>query len=318
MFSETRFLPVLLATALLGAVPAARAAGPAVAGGTVFSGERAFSWLERQVELGPRVPGSRANLALRELIIGTASELGFAATPVCLTVADPLGGEDVEICNVVVSIPPRGTPAADRLWVAAHFDTRPIADQDRDPARRGLPVPGANDGASGTAVLLHLMEILAAEAPPTAVDLLFFDGEDSGAAGDAAGFCLGSRHLAATWQDFGSPLAGPPPRGLVLLDMIGDAELSVPMEATSLQYAGEWTTGIFARAAELGLTAFEPVPGRAVFDDHVPFLAAGIPAVDLIDFDYPHWHTTADTPEACSPGSLAQVGTLVLDLIRRP
>lgn len=283
-----------------------------------FSGDRAFVWLEEQVALGSREPGSAGNRQLREMILETARNLGFTATTGCLEVTDPLGGEPVEICNIVVTIAGTGAATAGRLWLGAHFDTRPIADHDPDPARRADPVPGANDGASGTAVLLHLMEVLQNVAPPTEVNLIFFDGEDSGAAGDPGGFCLGSKHLAASWQDFGSPLLGPPPRGLILLDMVGETGIAIPMEGYSRQYAPAWTEAVFARAAALGLTALVPEPGRPVYDDHVPFLAAGIPAVDLIDFEYAEWHTTADLPRACSAESLEQVGTLILDLVRHP
>jgi len=165
---------------------------------------------------------------------------------------------------------------------------------------------------------MHLMELMHEHAPPTEVNLLFFDGEDSGPAGDPAGFCLGSKHLASTWQDFGSPLAGDMPRGLVLLDMVGEKGVQIPMEGYSLQYAPNWTHEIFERAASLGLSALVAAPGRPIYDDHVPFLGAGIPAVDLIDFEYPQWHTTADLPDVCSAASLSQVGILVWDLIRNP
>jgi glutaminyl-peptide cyclotransferase len=311
---SSRFLiPVLLAALTAGQRPVlAETPTP------VFSGETAFAWLERQVALGPRVPGTAGNRALRDLILATAREHGLTATTVCLDVTDPLGGDEIEICNVVVDVPGTGASDAGRLWLGAHFDTRPIADRDPDPERRGRPVPGANDGASGTAVLLHLMELLAAAPPPTDVTLLFFDGEDSGPAGDPLGFCLGSRHLARSWDAFGSPLAGTPPRGLILLDMVGQRGTRIPMEGYSARYAPEWTARVFERAGRLGLTAFVAEPGRAVYDDHVPFLEAGIPAVNLIDFDYPEWHTTHDLPDACSPESLAAVGILVWDLVRNP
>lgn len=284
----------------------------------VFSGERAFVWLERQVDLGPRVPGTAGNRALRELILATAREAGFAPTTVCLQVTDPLGGDEVEICNVVVTVPAADGRRDDRLWLGAHFDTRPISDRDPDPSRRGLPVPGANDGASGTAVLLHLLELFAEQSPALEVSLLFFDGEDSGQPGSADGFCLGSRYLAATWEAFGSPLAGPRPRGLIVLDMVGETGCEIPQEGYSARYAPEWTAHVFERAAELGVTALVAAPGRAVFDDHVPFLEQGIPAVDLIDFEYEAWHTTADLPAACSAASLEQIGNLLWGLVRQP
>jgi len=162
------------------------------------------------------------------------------------------------------------------------------------------------------------METLQGIIPPTEVDLLFFDGEDLGMAGDVTDFCQGSRRMAETWRDFGSPLAGPAPRGLIVLDMVGQRGVQIPMEGYSVQYAPAWTKSVFERAGKLGLTGLIAAVDRPVYDDHVPFLAAGISAVDLIDFDYPEWHTTADLPAACSAASLYQTGSLLLSLILQP
>jgi hypothetical protein len=280
-----------------------------------FSGERAMEFLNAQCDLGPRPPGSEALEQLRQLIEEHARDLGLPVVRLCFKDTDPHSGQPVELCNLVVSCGPRG---GNRLWFGAHYDTRPQSDLDPDPARRHEPLLGANDGASGVAVLLHLMELLAADPPARGVDLLFFDGEDSGHAGDVSGFCLGSRHLARTWEDFGSPLAGTNPRALVLLDMVGKRGLNIGMEQYSYHYAPELTLAVFERAQALGLGAFEPRIARAVYDDHVPFLEAGLPAVNLIDFDYPAWHTTADTPDQCDPASLAQVGRLAASLAWRP
>ncbi|HPF70451.1 MAG TPA: M28 family peptidase [Candidatus Krumholzibacteria bacterium] len=280
-----------------------------------FSGERAFALLEAQCDLGPRSPNSPGLEALRVMIEEAARAAGLSAVRLPFTEADPLGGPDLVSCNIVVSAGPAG---GERLWIGAHYDTRPVSDQDPDPARRGEPLVGANDGASGVAVLLHLIELFAAEPPAAGVDLLFLDAEDSGRPAASETFCLGSRHLARTWQDFGNPLASGTPRGLVILDMVGDRDLGISMERYSLAWAGEWTRAVFDRAAALGLGAFRAEPGRAVVDDHLPFLQVGIPAVDLIDFDYPAWHTTADRPEACSAASLEQVGRLVTDLVYHP
>jgi len=217
--------------------------------------------------------------------------------------------------NVIGSFYPN---ERNRFLLAAHYDTRPWADEEPDTTLHARPILGANDGASGVAVLLHLAELLAARPPDRGVDLILFDGEDYGREGDLGAYCMGSTHLARNWQEFGSPLATGDPEGLILLDMVGQAALAVPMEGYSLQVAPEWTRAVFARATELGLTAFEPIPGRSVYDDHVPFLRAGIPAVDLIDFDFPAWHTTADRPEVCSAESLEQVGRLLTDVSYRP
>lgn len=280
-----------------------------------FSGDRAMELLKMQCDLGPRFPGSEGHLQLREMIAELAGDQGFRSFSLCFETTDPQSGKPVQGCNIVVPVGPAG---GKRLWLGAHFDTRPLSDQDPDREKRSVPLVGANDGASGVAILLHLMEILSSNPPTMGVDFLFFDVEDSGVAGDPQGFCLGSRHLAETWQDFGNPLALGEPRGVIVLDMVGKKNLQIPMEAYSLFNAPEWTTTVFDRAEDLGLAAFLPVQGPAVYDDHVPFMQQGIPAVDLIDFDYPQWHTTADTPDQCSAASLAEVGRLMVDLIYRP
>jgi hypothetical protein len=280
-----------------------------------FDGQRAMDWLLYQCEMGPRHPGSEGIRRLRSAIAAHADSLGLVCRSLGYTREDPYAAGLLEIRNLVVSTRPLG---GRRLWLGAHYDTRPRCDRDPDPAKRGQPLLGANDGASGVAVLLHLAELVAANPPPRGIDLIFFDAEDYGREGDSQFYCLGSSYLAKHWRDFGSPLAEGQPEGLIVLDMIGKAGLEVTMEQYSLLYAERWTHLVFTRARELDLPAFRAVPGPAVQDDHVPFLAVGIAAVDLIDFAYPQWHTTQDLPEACSPASLAQVGTLVADIIYRP
>ncbi|MFO7654391.1 MAG: M28 family peptidase [Candidatus Krumholzibacteriia bacterium] len=304
--------PVVAATA---APTAAATAGSAAAPtAPVFDGRRAFDWLVHQVELGPRNPGSEGHARLRAGLRAHADSLGLRHAEDVFRATDPLSGQEREYASVVISAGPVGDP---RVWIGAHYDTRPVSDLDPDPARRGEPLPGANDGASGTAVLLHLAELLAAAPPPVGVDLIFFDGEDSGRAGEPRTFCLGSQHLASNLGSFASPLRGRP-LGLVVLDMVGERGVSIPREGYSARYAPAWTSAVFRRAAELGVSALRDEPGPPVYDDHVPFLEAGIPAVDLIDFDFPQWHTTADTPAVCSAASLEQVGRLVLSICQDP
>ncbi len=273
--------------------------------------------LIEQCEMGPRTPGSPGNRQLRQLIISKAQEGGLEYSTHLFETPMPMGVSPVQLCNVVVSAGPRRGEPGSRLWLGAHFDTRPVSDRDQDLTKRGQPLVGANDGASGVAVLLHLMELMAEQAPAEGVDLIFFDGEDSGTGGVLESFCIGSQKLASTLGDFGNPLEAETCGGLIVLDMIADRNLFIPMEGYSLRNAPEFTRFVFSRAGKLGLPAFSMSPGRAVYDDHVPFLQMGIPAVDLIDFDYPSWHTTNDTPDACSAESLQQVGTLVTDLVYR-
>ena len=309
---------MLLAAVLLigGALPVACAAETVAAPiPPAFSGDRAMEWLERQCAIGPRPPGSAGIAALRAIVAAHADSLGLSYAELCFTAAIAGNDSTQRLCNLVISA---GPPGGVRLWLGVHYDTRPWCDRDPDPTRRDEPLIGANDAASGVAVLLHLAELLAATAPPRGVDLIFFDGEDSGRAGEVSGFCVGSRHLAASWREFGSPLATGEPAGLIVLDMIGKARLTVPQEGYSLRLAPAWTRAIFERAASLGLTAFEPQPGPAIYDDHVPFLQQGIQATDLIDFNFPQWHTTGDVPAVCAAASLEQVGTLVTDICYRP
>ncbi len=281
-----------------------------------FSGDEAQIKLEFQCELGPRIPGSPGNRALQDTLLARAEVLGFPGRRACFDTLSPLTGENMEVCNLVITIPGLGEGPA--LWLGAHFDTRPVCDQDPVLELRSQPLPGANDGASGVAVLWQLMEECRKTSPPRDVVLIFFDGEDSGLSGDPAGFCLGSSHLVSRWRTFGSILPEGFPQGMILLDMIGDIDLRIPQERYSLAYAADWTQKIFNRASELGLPAFVSEAGGGVYDDHIPFLQRRIPAVDLIDFDYPPWHTTGDVPGKCGPGSLEQVGRLLVDLVYHP
>ena len=282
---------------------------------TEFSGARAMELIIAQCDLGPRTPGSVGNRQLREMIVEMARESGLEVNTLCFDAVDPISEQAVQLCNVIVSAGPAG---GERLWLGAHYDTRPISDHDDDPELRSTPLVGANDGASGVAVLLHLIEIMADNPPNQGVELMFFDGEDSGLSGDSDGFCLGSRRLASTCRDFANPLSRGTPRGVIILDMVGKKNLQIPMEGYSAVNAPAWTSAIFKRAEELGLGAFVAERGPAVYDDHVPFMEQGIPAVDLIDFDFPQWHTTGDTPDKCSGASLEQVGRLMVDLIYNP
>ena len=269
-----------------------------------FDQSAAWQYLVAKVEFGPRVPGTAAHRACLDWMLGHLRERADRVIPHSFVVQDPYSDQRLQLTNVHASFRPELT---ERIAFAAHWDTRPRADMDT-PEHADQPIPGANDGASGVAVLLALADALRDHPPPIGVDLLFFDGEDWGKEGDPQYYLLGSKRFV---QDFPRYR----PRALILFDLVGDADLNIPMEGYSLRAAPELTRLVFDRAQSLGLSAFEPVPGPAVLDDHIPFLQARIPAVNLIDFDYPYWHTLEDTPDKCSPASLGQVGTLALHLL---
>ena len=159
---------------------------------------------------------------------------------------------------------------------------------------------------------------MAREPPPVGVDLLLVDAEDVGRSGDLDNFALGSKAFV---REMDRLLGGIRPRYAVLLDMVGDAQLRLPMEYYSWRDARELTQRIWQLAQELGYSQFVFEIGPAVYDDHLPLLEAGIPAVDIIDLDYSapdgqsYWHTLEDTPDKCSPESLEAVGTVITTLI---
>ncbi|MFH1852077.1 MAG: M28 family peptidase [Candidatus Neomarinimicrobiota bacterium] len=278
-----------------------------------FDGERAFAQLERQCAFGPRNPGSTGYLACRAYLLEQLTVLADTVITQPFELTDPVTGEQHALTNIIGQF---NRPAQRRILLGAHWDTRPWADRDPDPARRGEPIIGANDGASGVAVLLEVARILADRPPVMGVDIVFFDGEDLGENGDPASFARGSRFFARN-------LPLPHPAEAIVLDMIGDRELTIPVERYSHNHNPELVRKLWETARRLKLPAFQNRLGPVVYDDHVPLWEeAKIPAVDLIDFDYPnqfdnYWHTHSDLPRHCSAASLEQVGTLLIHHIYR-
>ncbi len=278
--------PPAFATTAVGTSPSSAA----------FDGERAYGWAVAQVELGPRVPGSDAHDRAVALILGGLQEAGWETERQTFAYGAFTG------TNVIG----RAGPAEGSLiLLGAHYDSRPQADQDAENPEQ--PVPGANDGASGVAVLLELARILSPETLASRVWLVFFDAEDGG---DLNGqpWIAGSRAFVATLAES--------PEAVIIVDMVGDSDLQLYYEENSTP---ELASAIWDTASGLGHDAFVAEPGYSILDDHIPFLERGIPAVDIIDFDYPYYHTTADTIDKISPQSLAQVGrTLQQWLSSRP
>jgi glutaminyl-peptide cyclotransferase len=272
-----------------------------------FDGQRAFADLLDQCRFGPRNPGSVGHRQAREYFLDKLSKTTDFVKVQDFVHSDHEEGAQLKLSNIIASFHPE---KARRVLLCAHWDTRPFADHDPDTARREEPILGANDGASGVAVLLEIARVISHDEPLLGVDIVLFDGEDGGDAGDPEGFCLGSKHFATVKGDY-QPEFG------ILLDMIGDKDLAVYKEAYSATYAKEVADSVWSRAKEMGLACFKDSVKHAVYDDHVPLLGAGIRVIDLIDFDYPYWHTTSDTPDKCSPESLQKIGDLLLHVLYR-
>lgn len=200
-----------------------------------------------------------------------------------------------------------------RFVLATHFDTRPWADEEPDPARRSFPVPGANDGTSGLAVVLELVGPLLARLPDdVGFSVILFDGEELGRPGQG-GYCMGSRHLAERIAAGSHPTLAAAEFGVVL-DMVGDADLRIRAEPNSIQFHPRLVDHLWGTASALGITAFDPeVRGVGIVDDHKFLSLAGIPSVLVIDRDYVAWHRVDDTIDRVAADSLATVGNVVLE-----
>ena len=296
-----------MAAAALGLLFAALFFAPRPARGEVpaLDGRAAQRWIERQCALGPRVPGTQAHAAWIELLGGHLDSLGVSWSRQGFRRPSPLGPDTLSLTNLLVSIRPGLRP---RLLLGAHWDSRPWADEDPDPANRKRPVLGANDGASGVALLAELAGILRRIPPPIGVDLAFFDMEDMGRAGHPEEYCQGSLEMARRW-------AGPLPDWVVVLDMVGSDQTVFGREEYSVRQAPGLVEQVFVTALARGYTEWDPSRTYAVVDDHLAFQALGIPSMVVIGFNDPHWHTVRDDPLRTSPRRLQRVGQVVLDLI---
>jgi glutaminyl-peptide cyclotransferase len=258
-----------------------------------FDGQRAYADLEKQVSFGPRIPGSEAHTRTVEYIRQVLEENRWSVDI-----------QETSMLNQPVhNVIGRKGEGAPWIILGAHYDSRLKADQDPDPQKKEQPVPGANDGASGVAVLLELARVIPSEFNGQ-IWLVFFDAEDNGRI-PGWNWILGS-------QAFVRDLKGQPDAAIIV-DMIGDADLNIYEERNSNP---ELTREIWNVANSLGYSKeFIAQSNHSMLDDHTPFLQAGIRAVDIIDFDYPYWHTSQDTIDKTSADSLQAVGETLLEYL---
>lgn len=258
-----------------------------------FDSSRALKDIEKQIGFGPRIPGSLAHFQTREYITNELVKSGWAIrTQEFIS----LGHKGFNI----IATRATGGPA---ILLGAHYDTRLFADKDPDPNKRGLPVPGANDGASGVAILLEIGRNLPVNI--TDVGLIFFDLEDNGRI-DSWDWIMGSTAFVDKMEYV--------PKAMIVVDMVGEKDSSFYFEEYS---DGNLNEQVWEKARQLGFSdTFIAESGPAIIDDHLPFRLKGIPAIDIIDISYPYWHTTDDTLDKISTDTLYKVGITLLIWIK--
>lgn len=300
----------ILAAAFGALASVASCAGGAARGRTAFDGRTALSYIRTQLDFGPRIPGTDGARRCGDWIIAEMRER--ADTVIVQSWTDTTStGVALPLRNILARFRPQAT---DRVLYLTHWDTRPVSDEARDPAQRKLPVPGANDGASGGALFIALGDVLKRTPPTVGVDLLFVDGEDYGSFDPPRDVLLGSTYFAAH-------LPSPTYRPLfgVLWDMIGDRHLVIYQEGNSLRQAPDVVARVWRVAADLGYDRyFIPESRFTMLDDHIPLLKAGLRVIDVIDYEAEargYHHTPEDTFDKVSAESMQIVGDVATALV---
>lgn len=281
-----------------------------------FDGTIAFDFIERQVAFGPRVPNSKAHDDCQRFIV---RELEHAGAKVRLQQFNFPGYDNTQLAltNVLASFHPERTT---RIMLCAHWDSRPWADEEENRTFHSQPIVGANDGASGVAVLLTLAKIFRENPLPIGVDMVFFDGEDYGKKDDINLYCIGSKYFSVTEGPKFKPLFA------VLLDLVGDKNARFPQEGYSVAFAPEIVKLLWSEAKKLGIEHFVDERTSEIYDDHHSMnTLAGIKTIDIIDVELighqsgdpmrKYWHTRDDVPSHCSKETLGSIGKLLCYII---
>jgi len=259
---------------------------------SLFFQDSSFYFLKKQVDFGPRNPGSTGHKLCEEFIIEKLKSY-----------TDSVFEQEFEYKNVkfknIIGI--KKGKGEKTLILGAHYDTRPFAEMETDSQKKNEPILGANDGASGVAVLLEIARVLRKKNLNKNVYFVFFDGEDFGYKDDAL---LGSRYFVKNIRTRIDEV--------IIIDMVGDKNLNISMEGYSQIFSKELNERIFKILKKIDKKSFSDVVKYHILDDHIPFINAGINAIDIIDFDYPYWHTTKDVVENCSPESLRKIKKALL------
>ncbi len=294
--------------------PAAKPAAPAAEiAAPEFCGDSAFRNVERQVAFGPRIGRSEAHELCAAWLASELKRYGADTVTLQQTDLEDFG----PMTNIRATF---NAAAPRRVILLAHWDSRPMADEDPDSANHTKPIDGANDGASGVGVLLELARLMGEQKPEIGVDILFVDAEDAGTSGDDASWARGAQYFADN-MPYG--IAEPMPDYGILLDMVGGRDARFPRELFSEANARVLNSRLWNLAKRIGLdNRFIDAHGGAVTDDHLPLLRAGIPTIDIIETNNPQtgsfnptWHTLDDNIDNIDATTLGDVGKLITALI---
>jgi glutaminyl-peptide cyclotransferase len=280
-----------------------------------FNADNAFKYIEDQIAFGPRNPNS---LGHQQALNYLQNEFRKYTNTVYLQnfVYTGYNDERLALSNIIARFNPKSNK---RIFICAHWDTRPRSDQDKNPALRDKPILGTNDGASGVGVILELARLLKENPVNYGIDLILFDGEDYGKESDLNNYFLGSKYFAANLEANYKPYFG------ILLDMVGDKQAIFLKEGTSVRYAQDIVDMVWNIAKEINATDFSIQEGSPIEDDHVPLNQAGLKTIDIIDLELigtntpnerrNYWHTSHDTIDNIGKGTLKQVGDVLTHLI---
>jgi glutaminyl-peptide cyclotransferase len=276
-----------------------------------IDGKRAFGYLQQICDIGPRTAGSAANARQREMVKAHFKKLGAEVREQPFPATHPQTGQQLTMVNVVASWHPE---RLERVVIGAHYDTRPHPDEEVNPARFAMPFIGANDGASGVALLMEIAHHLNDLKTDWGVDLVLFDAEELvfGNRPKVGDYFLGSIEFARIYaEQVASKRTQKHYAAGIVLDMVGGKTLQLPLDPYSREHAPKLQREIWSVAGRLEARSFVNRLGPEVTDDHIALNEAGIPTVDIIHFRYPYWHKADDLPENCSAASLEQVGRVV-------
>ena len=272
-----------------------------------FNGENAFLYMKEQCQFGPRFPGSEAHSNLTKYIYKHFKTYSDSIEIFSDTINHPFNNQKIEIKNFLIK---HNIKAKERYLLMAHFDTRDRADKDSNPDKINLPIMGANDGASGVALLMELSKHLSQNILHNiGVDILLVDAEDMGRSGHKNEWGLGTQSFVKNYK-------GLLPKYAICVDMIADQNPIFKIEGFSYRQAKDLVHEIWTLANDLGYKEFVWQLSPPIYDDHFYYFeGTSVPSIDIIDFDYPYWHTTADTIENCSSKGLSIVGNVLLEFI---